>query len=375
MKPTLLLKAIFLAAVLSGCNSDNAKTSSENQNKSTSDTLTKHLRPFQPELPTIGLLMYNGVLQSEVVATSDVFAKLTEDGKRLFNVITIAETEKPIITEEGMKFVPDYTFANCPKLEVLFVPSAYDMYAQVHNDEIVDFIREKNRETKYTVSNCAGAQLIGASGIADGHKIVTWIGGGEQLQKDYPNLKVQDDSLVTFVEDGKFLSSNGNMTSYISALELLEKNDQSRTPKFCRKLLVPRPSARLEGLATKMNNLLLIFLGGGLGSVARYGVGRGLAAYSASMPHGTLTANVLACVILGFFTGWVALRDADTLVPVRAFLAVGFCGGFSTFSTFSNETLAMLLNDRWGDAVFNIGASIVFCLAASFLGLWLGKMI
>jgi transcriptional regulator GlxA family with amidase domain len=73
------------------------------------------------------------------------------------------------------------------------------------------------------VSNCAGAQLIGKSGIADGKKIVTWIGGGAQLQEDYPNLIVQDDSSVMFIEDGKFLSSNGNLASYISALELLEK--------------------------------------------------------------------------------------------------------------------------------------------------------
>ncbi len=87
--------------------------------------------------------MYNGVLQSEVVATSDVFTKPTKDGKQLFNVITIAETESPITTEEGMKFVPDYSFENCPKLEVLFVPSAYDMYAQVHNVKIVEFIKKK----------------------------------------------------------------------------------------------------------------------------------------------------------------------------------------------------------------------------------------
>ncbi|PHR49655.1 MAG: glutamine amidotransferase [Fluviicola sp.] len=217
---------MIFAIVLMSCNTDKSKTKIENPEFSTTenktDTLTKHLRPFNPELPTIGLLMYNGVLQSEVIASSDVFAKPTEDGKQLFNVISIAETENPITTEEGMHFVPDYTFENCPKLTVLFVPSAYDMYAQVHNEKIVDFIKNKNNETKYTVSNCAGAQLIGKSGIANGHKIVTWIGGGEQLQKDYPNLKVQNDSLVTFVRDGKFLSSNGNLASYISALELLE---------------------------------------------------------------------------------------------------------------------------------------------------------
>ncbi|MFZ1717413.1 MAG: glutamine amidotransferase, partial [Saprospiraceae bacterium] len=84
---------------------------------------------------------------------------------------------------------------------------------------------------------CAGAQLIGVSGIADGKKIVTWIGGREQLQKDYPNLKVQNDSSVTFVEDGKFSSSNGNLTSYISALKLLEKMTNLEHRKFVESYL------------------------------------------------------------------------------------------------------------------------------------------
>jgi putative intracellular protease/amidase len=167
--------------------------------------------------------MYNGVLTTEVTATADVFSKHTEAGKQLFNVITIAETSDPIVTEEGLTLLPDYTIENCPQLDVLFVPSAYDMYTQVHNPKIVDFIKKQNEHTQYTVSNCAGAQLIGASGIADGKKIVTWIGGGEELQKKYPNLKVQDDKVVRYVEDGKFLSSNGNLVSYISALNLLKK--------------------------------------------------------------------------------------------------------------------------------------------------------
>lgn len=215
---------LILVAILSQCNTKNSDTviPESDQHEISSDTLTKHLKPFNPDLPTIGLLMYNGVLQSEVVATSDVFAKPTESGEQIFNVVTIAENKNPITTEEGLRLIPDYSFEDCPTLKALFVPSAYDMYSQIHNDKIVNFIRDKNKETTYTVSNCAGAQLIGAAGIADGHKIVTWIGGGNQLQKDYPNLKVQNDSLVTYVQDGKFLSSNGNLASYISALELLE---------------------------------------------------------------------------------------------------------------------------------------------------------
>lgn len=222
-KHTIII--LIITTILMSCNTDKTKVKNYEfkETEQNTDTLTKHLKPFNPELPTIGLLMYNGVLQSEVIATSDVFAKPTEDGKQIFNIISIAETKNAITTEEGMHFVPDYTFENCPKLTALFVPSAYDMYAQVHNVKIVNFIKEKNKETTYTVSNCAGAQLIGKSGIADGHKIVTWIGGGKQLQKDYPSLLVQDDSLVTFVEDGKFSSSNGNLASYISALKLVEK--------------------------------------------------------------------------------------------------------------------------------------------------------
>ncbi|AUP79340.1 DJ-1/PfpI family protein [Flavivirga eckloniae] len=241
MKHLSIITTLFLVSIFISCNTEKSKTSSNNETinqvAAQSDTLTKHLKPFKPELPTIGLLMFNGVLQGEVIATSDVFAKPDKNMKQIFNVITIAETEKPITTEEGMRFVPDYTFKNCPKLTALFVPSGYDMYAQVHNEQMVDFIKKKNNETKYIVSNCAGAQLIGQSGIADGHKIVTYIGGGKQLQKEYPNLKVQNDSLVTFVEDGKFSSSNGNLTSYISALNLVEKMTSTEHREFIESYL------------------------------------------------------------------------------------------------------------------------------------------
>lgn len=239
MKKSIVL--IITVVILISCNSNKEEDKFNNNlnhhDEQIIDSQTKHLKPFKPELETIGLLMFDGVLQGEVIATSDVFGKPNKNNEQLFNVITIAEKEKPITTEEGMHFVPDYTFKNCPKLTALFVPSGYDMYAQVRNKEMINFIKKKNEETKYIVSNCAGAQLIGASGIANGHKIVTYIGGGKQLQKDYPDLKVQNDSLVTYVEDGKFSSSNGNLTSYISALKLLEKMSSLKHREFVESYL------------------------------------------------------------------------------------------------------------------------------------------
>lgn len=194
-------------------------------------------KSLDKNLPIIGLLMYDNVLTTEITAPLDVFTKHTEDGKKLFNVITIAETYDFVVSEEGLKMFPDYSFENTPQLDVLIVPSAYDMTLQVQNKNLVDFIKAQNNNTEFTVSNCGGASLIGESGVADGKKIVTWIGGGEDLQKNYPNLKVQNDREISFVEDEKFLSSNGNLASYISSLELLEKMTSLEHRKFVESYL------------------------------------------------------------------------------------------------------------------------------------------
>ena len=257
------LLTVFITVILISCNSKNSDDSSnlvtENQVVNNADSiascsprvskrntenglisltngqieeLSKKIKTLNPDLPTIGVLMYDDVLTTELTAPIDVFTKLTEDGKQLFNVITIAESYDFIVSEEGLKMFPDYILTNTPKLDILIVPSAYDMTLQVKNKNLVDFIKSQNNNTKYTVSNCAGASLIGESGIANGKKIVTWIGGGEDLQKNYPLLKVQDDKNVSYMEDGKFLSSNGNLASYISSLELLEKLSNKKHRKF-----------------------------------------------------------------------------------------------------------------------------------------------
>ena len=122
-----------------------------------------------------------------------------------------------------------------------------------------------------------------------------------------------------------------------------------------------------------MNQMILVFVGGGLGSLARYGTGKAFLKWSSVFPFGTLTANILACLILGFFTGWAALKPTDSVTTYRAFVAVGFCGGYSTFSTFSNETIQLIINDRLTDAFLNLVVSVILCFGATILGMWIGK--
>ena len=116
-------------------------------------------------------------------------------------------------------------------------------------------------------------------------------------------------------------------------------------------------------------NALLIFLGGGIGSVLRYGVG--LALPSASFPFATLTVNALGSFLIGLF-GAMATRLGWS-EPLRLALTVGLCGGFTTFSTFSKEAFALAQSGRWSAFVAYAAGSVAIGLAAFALGYWAAK--
>ncbi len=118
-------------------------------------------------------------------------------------------------------------------------------------------------------------------------------------------------------------------------------------------------------------DLFLIFLGGGIGSVVRFISGKWISSlHSQQFPYGTLTANVAACFILGLVIG---MADHKQLISssARLFWAVGFCGGFSTFSTFSAETSSLMQDGFHLSTVFYIVGSLFFCITATYAGLYL----
>ena len=114
-----------------------------------------------------------------------------------------------------------------------------------------------------------------------------------------------------------------------------------------------------------MSNILFVFLGGGLGSICRYLVGQYMTSDS-SFPIGTFVANILACLILGVLLGF---QMKENLHENHSLLFItGFCGGFSTFSTFSGESLKLFQNNQVGLALLYIGFSIISGLLAVYLG-------
>jgi len=122
-----------------------------------------------------------------------------------------------------------------------------------------------------------------------------------------------------------------------------------------------------------MLQYLLIALGGALGSVARFWVS-GLVSqrFGAFFPLGTLAVNVTGSLLIGFFATWTDPQGRFLVQPgVREFVMIGICGGYTTFSSFSLETLNLARNGEW----FNAGANALLSVAVCLFAVWLGHVL
>ncbi|MEM6380454.1 MAG: fluoride efflux transporter CrcB [Bacteroidota bacterium] len=115
-----------------------------------------------------------------------------------------------------------------------------------------------------------------------------------------------------------------------------------------------------------------VFLGGGIGSIFRYGIAKQINTESFSWPWATFIANLLACLCLGVLVALNAKGILKGNLPVL--LMTGFCGGFSTFSTFAYESLVLFQNGQPQAAFMNIFGSVIFGIFGLYLGLKLGGL-
>lgn len=113
--------------------------------------------------------------------------------------------------------------------------------------------------------------------------------------------------------------------------------------------------------------IAMVFIGGGLGSVIRYLIGRSVVHYfPSSFPTATLISNLIACLILGL-VAYLTVSKTSNLSPAMVLLlATGFCGGLSTFSTFSFESLELIRQGMYTYAIMNI----LFSLAMGMLSIY-----
>lgn len=123
-----------------------------------------------------------------------------------------------------------------------------------------------------------------------------------------------------------------------------------------------------------LKNILLVALGGAAGSVARYLLSKAIQDTAATaFPWGTMAVNVAGCLLIGLLYGLAAGDGARLGADLKLMLTVGFCGGFTTFSTFANESLTLA---KSGDALLSaayIGSSVALGVLAVAAGAQLAK--
>jgi CrcB protein len=122
---------------------------------------------------------------------------------------------------------------------------------------------------------------------------------------------------------------------------------------------------------------ILVFLGGGIGSVGRFLVSRWITSIAApTFPYGTFVVNVTGCFLIGFLVFYFTEgRFGMATVPWRLFLVTGICGGYTTFSAFSYENVSLLENKQILTFLTYTCASLVFGFIATFTGILLAKAI
>jgi CrcB protein len=119
-------------------------------------------------------------------------------------------------------------------------------------------------------------------------------------------------------------------------------------------------------------DILFVGIGGGIGSIMRFLTSRFMARLVAAqwLFLGTLAANLIGCFLIGILSGWMLSHMPDNQ-PFRLLFIVGFCGGYTTFSTFAFENYRLIEMNQWGILLLYLTASVVL----GFIAVWLGMKI
>ena len=200
-----------------GCNSTSSPGEVEKEK-----TETIKIDPIKPNKElNVAFLMVNGVYNSELIAPFDIFQHTifhTDPGMKVF---TVAPTKEAITTFEGLKILPDfgYTTDSLPPIDVLVVPSAENsMRTDLQDEALINFVKTTGEGAMYVMSLCDGAFVLAKAGLADGKESTTFPSDIPKYREMFPELTVHEN--VSFVHDGKLLTSAGGAKSYDVAIYL-----------------------------------------------------------------------------------------------------------------------------------------------------------
>lgn len=179
---------------------------------------------------TVGIIVFDGVLTSEVIGPTEVFSIASKQDWFKGQVLLIGIEPQPTIrTEEGIQLTVDRTISDDLMLDVLLIPGGNDMDHLLQHANLNNFIQKHEESAQWLGSVCAGAFVLGHAGVLDGKQATTWLGGTMSLQAQFPAIQVVHDEPV--VLDKRRITANGGLVSYQAALVLLGKLSDEKHAK------------------------------------------------------------------------------------------------------------------------------------------------
>ncbi len=176
---------------------------------------------------TVGILIFNDVEVLDVAGPFEVFSmtRLDED-KRYettspFRVVLLSEKKAPVVAIGGLKLIPDFTFDDCPSLDLFVIPGGWGTRREVDNPVLIQKISKLSAKSSLTASICTGSSLIGRAGLLDGKKATTHWRAYNFLRESAPKAQVQEN--VIFTTDGSIFTSAGVASGIRLSLYLVSR--------------------------------------------------------------------------------------------------------------------------------------------------------
>jgi len=186
---------------------------------------------FKKQFPTLESNRYNaaflimdGVYNTELTAPFDIFQHtIYRDSIKPMNVFTVANTDEPIRSFEGIRLLPDFNYLtdSLPSIDILIVPSAeHHLDTDLEDTQMIDFVKKTAEKAEFVTSHCDGAFVLAKAGLLNEVASTTFPSDIPKYRKMFPQLNVKDS--VLFVHDGKYITSAGGAKSFEAALYLCE---------------------------------------------------------------------------------------------------------------------------------------------------------
>ena len=190
-----------------------------------------------------GFVLVDGVYNTELMAPWDVFehARHHTGGRPAIQVVAISPDGGPVTTAEGLRVLPHHGFADAPEIDILVVPSAEGSRdADLDDEALIAFVRQRAQRARFVMSLCWGAFVLAEAGLLDDRACTTFPSDYQRFAERFPAARLHVN--VSFVHEGRFLTSEGGARSYLAAMYLVDLlYGEATAAGVGRGLLIPWP--------------------------------------------------------------------------------------------------------------------------------------